>query len=115
MGFGQRAAEHGKILGEDKCLAAIDGAPSGDNAVARHFRLFHAEFGRAVFDEHVEFLEAALVEQKLDALPRGQLAAGVLRLNALLAAPQPCAGAPFFKGVQDIFHVFNSRQFRCAF
>ena len=105
MGLGQRAAEHGEILGEHKGLAAVDGAPAGDDAVARHFGLFHAEFGRAVLDEHVEFLERALVEQQLDALPRGQLAAGVLRLDALFAAAELGAGAPFFEGVQDIFHL----------
>jgi hypothetical protein len=58
-----------------------------------------------VLDEHVEFLERALVEQKLDALARGQLAAGVLRLDALLAAAEFGAGAPFFEGIQDVFHL----------
>jgi hypothetical protein len=57
-----------------------------------------------VLDEHVELLETALVEQQLDALPRGQLAAGVLRLDALLAAAKPCAGAALLKGFQDVFH-----------
>ena len=52
------------------------------------FLLFHAEIGAAVLDEHVELLERALVEQQLDALARGQLAAGVLRLDALLAAAE---------------------------
>mgnify|MGYP003290819990 CR=1 FL=1 len=42
-----------------------------------------------MLDEHVEFLERVLVEQKLDALAGGQLAAGVLRLDALLAAAEP--------------------------
>ena len=69
------------------------------------FVLLHAEFGRAVLDEHVEFLERALVEQQFDALPRGQLAAGVLRLDALFAAAELGAGAPFFEGVQDVFHL----------
>ena len=47
----------------------------------------------AVLDEHVELLERALVEQQLDALARGQLAALVLGLDARLAAAQraPCA------------------------
>ena len=48
---------------------------------------FHAEFVRAVLDEHVEFLERALVEQELDALARRQLAALVLRVDA--ACPPP--------------------------
>ena len=59
-----------------------------------------------MFDEHVEFLETALVEQKIDPLPCGQLAARMLRRDALLAAAEPCARAPFFKGVQNVFHVF---------
>ena len=67
--------------------------------------LLHAEFGRAVLDEHVELLERALVEQQLDALARGQLAAGVLRLDALLAAAELGAGAPLLEGVQDVFHL----------
>src|SRR5439155_3877938 len=99
------AAEHGEILGEHKRLAAIDGAPAGDDAVARHLVLLHAELGGAVLDEHVEFLERSLVEQQLDALARGQLAAGVLRLDALLPAAELCAGTTIFKGVQDILHL----------
>ena len=71
--------------------------------------LFHAEFGRAVLDEHVEFLERALVEQQFDALPRGQFSAGVLRLDALFAAAELGAGAPFFEGVQDILHAASAR------
>ena len=109
MGLRQRAAEHGKILGEDEGLAAVDGAPAGDDAVAGHLVLLHAELGRAVLDEHVELLERALVEQKLDALARGQFAAGVLRLDALLAAAELRARAPFLKGVQDVLHRLSAR------
>ena len=58
-----------------------------------------------MLDEHVEFLETALVEQKLDALPCGQLAAGMLRLDALFAAAELGAGAPFLEGIQDVLHV----------
>src|SRR5262249_38383520 len=100
----QRAGEHGKVLGENERLAAVDCAPPRNDAVARYLGLVHPEFGGAVFDEHVELLEGALVEQKLDALARGQFAAGVLRLDALLAATQPCPGATFFKGVQNVLH-----------
>src|ERR1700751_1281938 len=104
MGLRQRAAEHGEILGEHKGLAAVDGAPARNHAVAGHLGLFHAELGRAVFDEHVELLETTLVEQKLDPLACRQFAAGVLRLNALLAAAKSSARAPLFKGVQDVLH-----------
>ena len=105
VGLRQRAAEHGKVLGEDEGLAAVDGAPAGDDAVAGHLVLLHAELGGAMLDEHVEFLERSLVEQQLDALARGQLAAGVLRLDALLAAAELGARAPFLEGVQDVLHL----------
>ena len=62
--------------------------------------LLHAEIGRAVLDEHVELLEGILVEEDLDALAGGQLAALVLRLDALLAAAEPrdvAAAGEFFE------------------
>jgi hypothetical protein len=40
-----------------------------------------------MLDEHVELLERAFVEQKLDALARGQLATRVLRLDPLSPPP----------------------------
>ena len=83
----QGAAEHGEVLGEDEDRAAVDRAPAGDHAVAGDLGLLHAEIGAAVLDEHVEFLERVVIEQQLDALARGELALGVLRRNALLAAP----------------------------
>src|SRR6185312_622578 len=97
--------------GEDEGLAAVDRAPAGDDTVARHLGLLHAEFGRAVLDEHVELLERALVEQELDALAGGQFAAGMLRLDALLAAAKLGARAPFLEGVQDVLHRLSARPF----
>ncbi len=104
MRLRQRAAEHGKILGEHEDLAAVHRAPAGDDAVARHLRLLHAEFARAVLDEHVELLERALVEQQLDALARGQLAALVLGGDALLAAAELGVGAAFVERFEDVLH-----------
>ena len=85
----QRAAEHGKILGEGKDGAAVDRAEAGDDAVAGDFLLLHAEIAGAVLDEHVEFFERIAVHEQFDALARGELAALVLRLDARLAAAQP--------------------------
>ncbi len=113
MGLGQRATEHGKVLGEDEGLAAVHGAPAGDDAVARNLGLVHAKFHGAVFDEHVEFLEGPLVEQKLDALAGGQLALAVLRLDARLAAAQFGACTTRFEGVQDVFHVLQPVNVTC--
>ncbi len=43
----------------------------------------HAELGAAVLDVHIELLEGAFVEQELDALACGELAALMLRFDAL--------------------------------
>ena len=58
----------------------------------------------AVLDEHVPFLEGAGVEQQLDALARGQLALGVLRLDAPLAAAGARRRALFLEPAEDVAH-----------
>src|SRR4029077_5360126 len=104
MGFRQRAAEHGEILGEGKDGAAVDGAEAGDDAVAGYLGLLHAEVVGAMLDEHVELLERVAVHQQFHALARGELAALVLRVDASLAAAQSRAGAPRLKLVDDVLH-----------
>ena len=66
----------------DEHHAAVDRAVAGDAAVARDFVVFHAEIGAAMLDEHVVFLEGIGVEQDFQPLARGELALGVLRLDA---------------------------------
>ncbi len=58
----------------------------GDDRVAVGPVLLHVELVRAVAHEHVELLERTGVEQLLDALPRGVLAALVLLGDGLLRA-----------------------------
>src|SRR3546814_8027046 len=72
VGLRQAAAEDGEVLAEDEDEAAADRAVAGDDAVTRHLLVGHAEVRRAVFDEHVPFLEAAGIEQNVDALARGE-------------------------------------------
>ena len=78
--------------------------PETDDAVAGDLGLLHAEVGRAMLDIHVELLEGALVEQELEPLARGELAALVLRLGA--RGPAACARpvAANFKLFQDFLH-----------
>ena len=105
MGFGQRAAENGEILGEEIDDAAIDRAPAGNDAVAGNFVfLVHAEIDAAVLHEHVEFLEGIMVEQQFDAFARRQLAAAMLRVDAPLTAAHPGAFATFFEAFENMFH-----------
>src|SRR5262249_34952017 len=104
VGLRERAAEHGKILGEGEHGAAVDRAPAGDDAIAGNPALLHAELGRAVLDEHVELLERAFVHQQLETLARGQLAPLVLRFDARVTAAGARAGAAFFELVEDVLH-----------
>ena len=76
----ERAAEDGEVLAEDEHLAAVDGAPAGDHAVGVGPLLEPAGL-RPVAGQQVELLEAARVEQHVDALAGEQLALLVLALD----------------------------------
>ena len=67
-------------------------------------RALHAELGATVLDEHIEFLERALVEEQFQAFARRQLAAPVLGIDARLAAAAPGIGTPFLEFLQNVVH-----------
>ena len=62
---------------------------AGHHAIAWHLLVGHAEIDAAMLDEHVRLFEGVGVEQQLDALAGGELAALVLRLDPALAAAEP--------------------------
>jgi hypothetical protein len=104
MGLAQGAAEDGEVLAEDEHQAAVDHAVAGDHAVARDLVVGHAEVGTAVLDEHVPFLEGAFVQQQFEPFARGQLALGVLRVDALLPTAQAGLGALALELFDDVVH-----------
>jgi len=106
----ERAAEDGEVLAEHEHQSPVDRAASGNDAIARHALLGHAEVRGAVLDEHVVFLERAVVEQQLQTLAGSELALGMLPLDPRLAAAQPGAGAALFKRAQDVVHRLPSRR-----
>ncbi len=61
-----------------------------------------------MLDEHVEFLEALRIEEKLDPLARGQLAALMLGKDALLAPAKARLGPASLKLVENRFHRFSA-------
>ena len=99
------SAENGEVLAEHAHAAAVDQAVSGDDCVAPRTVLLHVEVDRAVTHESVELLEGARVEQRLDPLARGHLAAGVLLFLRLGGGMHRClaefgqVGRPLFKGL----------------
>ncbi len=79
----ERAAEDGEVLAEDADGAPVDRAVAGHHGVSPGAVLLHVEVVGAVAHERVELLEGARVEQLLDALAGGVLAARVLLLLGL--------------------------------
>ena len=57
-----------------------------------------------MLDEHVELLEAALVEQDLQPLARGEAALGVLRVDTLPSAAQAGLGASVIEHLEGGRH-----------
>jgi hypothetical protein len=74
----------------------------------------HAEIGAAVLDEHVVFLERALVEQHVEPLARRQLALGVLRVDPLLPAAEPGFRAALLQLFENFLHFLHDRHLRKA-
>jgi hypothetical protein len=74
----ERAAEDREVLAEDAHPAAVDRAVAGHHGVAPGPVALHAELDGPVAHEGVELLEGTGVEQLLDPLARGVLAAVVL-------------------------------------
>ncbi len=57
-----------------------------------------------MFDKQIPLFEAAFVEQHFDALARGELAFGVLGVDALLPTAEACGSALAFQLVEDVLH-----------
>ena len=93
MRLGQRAAEDREVLAEDEDEPAVDRAVAGDDAVAQVALAVETEVGRAVGHERVELDERVRVEQQLESLARGQLAALVLLRRCAVSPPPSCACA----------------------
>jgi hypothetical protein len=88
VGFAERTAEDAEVVRVDEHLAAVDGAPTRDDAVGVRPAVLQAEAGRAMPAQWLELGERPLVEEQLDALAGGELAARVLRLGRPRPGPR---------------------------
>jgi hypothetical protein len=96
-GARQRAAVHREVLREHEYKPTVDAARAGDHAVAEDLAVAGLEVHGPVDLEAVELGERAGIEQQLDALARGQLAALVLSVDARLAAAELGLGVQLFE------------------
>ncbi len=83
IGLRQRAAEDREVLAEHEDLSAVDATVTRHDAIAKRALVREAELRRAMGHERVELDERFRVEEQLEPLARGQLAHGVLLLDAL--------------------------------
>src|ERR1700746_4100175 len=114
MRFRERPAEHGKVLAEGEDEPAVHRAVSRHHAVTGNLVLGHAEILAAVLDEHVPLLEGAGIEEQLQALARGELALGMLRLDAARAAAQAGGRALLFELAKDLLHFALASNLRAG-
>jgi hypothetical protein len=80
----KRPAEASEVFCENHDVPAIDRSPAGDDRIAERTLVFDSKTLALVPDEGVDFLERTLVDQKLDALARRQLASVVLTIDGPL-------------------------------
>ncbi len=109
-GHPHRAGHHGEVVGGDAAGAAVDVAPAGDHAVGRRLLALHRPLGevRAAVDAHLD--EGALVDQQVDPLAGGQLAALVLLGDLLLAAAELRLLAPLVQLLGQLGQRGGARQ-----
>ena len=86
VSFGERSAEDGEILREDKYEPALNASVAGDETVAEELLFVHPEIGAAMGDELVGLLEGAFVEEKFNSLARRHLACFMLAFATIDAA-----------------------------
>ncbi len=104
MRLRQRTTKDGEVLAEDEHQPPVDHAVAGHDTITRNLLVRHAEIGAAVLDEHVPLFKGTLVEQHFDALARGELALGVLGVDALLPAALAGSGALALELFENLLH-----------
>src|SRR5260370_24535889 len=82
----ERPAENGEVLREHVNKPSIDAAEAGNEAVAGRTLLLHTEIDAAMTDKFVQLFEGAFVQQKVDALARGELSGLLFALAPLLSS-----------------------------
>ena len=99
----ERTAEHREVLAEHEHLAAVDRAPAGDDTVGVGTVVEPCVVG-AMPSEHVELVEAAVVEQVVDPFTSEHLALGVLPLDRSLRTGVHCRIATGVEVVDLLLH-----------
>src|SRR5262249_13945807 len=101
-----RAAQHGEVLAGEVDEPAVDGGGPGDDPVGGGFLAGQAELDLAALGEQAELLEAAGIDEGVDALAGGELALLLLPGEAVGAAALPELLALLAEGRDQVLHRF---------
>ena len=107
----QRTCRHGEVLGKDIDQAAFDRTVTRYHTVAERMLLLHTEVVATMRDEHVELLEATLVEQHLDTLACGVLTLLVLLVDRLLTTAHTSHLAVLDELVDLVLNFTHNRKY----
>src|SRR5882672_5441680 len=78
MRFGQGTTKNGEVLCKYKDPPAIDQSVPGHDPVPRENLPLHSKISRTMCNKLVEFLEGAIIQQKVDSFARRQFTGSVL-------------------------------------
>ncbi len=107
MDLAGRAAEDGEVLAGEVDEAAIDGGGAGHDAIGRDLPAGQAEVDLTVLGEQADLLEAAGIDEGVDALAGGELA-------LFLLLGQPVGAAPLLESLFRLAKVGDQLLHRLA-
>jgi len=100
MHLAGRAAEHAEVLAGEVDQSAIDRGGAGDDTVGGDFLAGQAEVDLPVLGEQANLLEAAPIDQAVDALAGGELA-------LLLLLGQPVEAAALLEALFVLAEILD--------
>jgi hypothetical protein len=103
MGFRERPAQHGEVLGEDKHGPARDLPVAGEDPVTKVQRIAWQRVGRGARDKCVELDKRAGIQKEVESLASCELAGGMLALNPFGSPAEQCPGLHFTETPIAIF------------
>ena len=107
------AARYREILAGQVDQAAINRRASGNHAIGGEIFVCHAKVCGTMLRKQTNLLEAFMIDQLVDAFPRGELTRLVLFLDALFAATLLDLRLFLAKFGGSLFHG-RTRRFECC-
>jgi hypothetical protein len=103
MHLSQGAPVDGEILCKGKDFTTVDFAVSGYDTIAWNNVLIHVEVATTMFNEGINLLECAFIEQHVKTFTSRHLSSIVLRINASLATASLASSLSSTQIIETLF------------